>query len=336
MKQESLFAKKYVNKSLNNVVDDTVSRDLLHEIIRNDYNSFLKERLEQLSSKDRINLLNKKYANETNLLQYAIMCDSKRCLELLINEQSLNLQDREGRCAIHTAAIHDRVEAIEILKSKGVSCDKVDGDGNTPLHLAILNCSFNCFKMLMNDNLTQKNNRGSTPVHLAAEYCKIEIFEFLLSKLENIDLIDANGNTPLHIAAKNDFTLGVRALLDRKADINKMNNSGLTPLHYAVSNFKLDTISLLVSLKADVNSVDNTGQTPLFNALLRYRYNNPTSIKVLEVLIKANSCLTLTDNYQHNIESYIPDESDFSEKERLLFNFIKMKYKQDIRLAAKS
>ncbi len=78
-----------------------------------------------------------------------------------------------------------------------------------------------------------KNGDGKTPLHIAVEKNYEDIVRLLLQKNADLNTKDNNGNTPLHIAVKNGNYFVVKELLRAGADKNIKNNEGKTALDIA-------------------------------------------------------------------------------------------------------
>ena len=124
-------------------------------------------------------------------------------------------------------------------------------DGNTPIHLAILNGHFDLVEIFVDIALTipqyniinVKNNLQLTPLLLAAHMEEYELCKFLLESTANLSDVDLNGQNCFHIAAKKQ-NLGltkvlvdhVKANLEKANLMNLCNYEGDTPLHIACKN----------------------------------------------------------------------------------------------------
>ncbi|QVL56529.1 MAG: ankyrin repeat domain-containing protein [Simkaniaceae bacterium] len=76
------------------------------------------------------------------------------------------------------------VRIVERLIRNGYSIDTVDRDGNSLLHLALMNRQEGVARRLieLDANFSLKNEAGNTPLHLAAEYGCIGIVQLLKEK----------------------------------------------------------------------------------------------------------------------------------------------------------
>ena len=175
--------------------------------------------------------------------------------------------------------------------------DKPDGDGRTPLHLALLLRRPDMTEALINKqvNLLAVDNNGNTVWHYIRD---ADAFNNVKTALLNANLaLDAknnDGQTPLHVACKTG-SVGVLRLLSSVVDtslLSEPDNAGKTAMDYALESGSHDCVKLLHSFGIEnrlisaivaqdaetvqslldkgypVNSTDKSGNTPLHIAAL--------------------------------------------------------------------
>lgn len=144
-----------------------------------------------------------------------------------------------GATALHIACSSqvapprgETAAAVNLLIARGADINARDGDGATPLHMAV--CSHK-------DDITAALLRGGA----------------------DPDIPTLSGHTPLHTAAHFRDT-GIGAMLIRAgADVNAAARDGETPLHAATSGGDADMARLLIEAGADVHARNRHGKTPL-------------------------------------------------------------------------
>ncbi len=150
----------------------------------------------------------------------------------------------------------DAIKVAEALKDEGVSANKADAKGMTPLMMAAM-------------------AKGK-----AADPHKIRL---LTAAGANANATNKDSMRVLMIAAQNTTNPGVIAALVRAgADMDERSAKGLTPLAFAAAyNRNPEIVNALYDLGADVNATENTGSTPFLLAL-----RNGNSYDVLLALLE--------------------------------------------------
>lgn len=99
-----------------------------------------------------------------------------------------------GEYPLCFAAILNQPECVRLLIAHGADPNKQDSNGNTVLHMLVINNNIEMFKLLVEHkvNLNIKNNQGFTPLTLAAELGHKEIFTFILETIREVYWIYAD------------------------------------------------------------------------------------------------------------------------------------------------
>ena len=177
----------------------------------------------------------------------------------------------------------DARNAKGTLEEAGV--DAVDGDGLTPLHVAVSawswepwkrkNTAYRVGRLLdAGANVNVQANEGATPLHYAAEKGAWEVARILIAAGARVDIASATGDTPLHAAAaagEVDEAV-VERMLEAGADPNAVNAAGHTPLSLAAKGdgLYLAVVRRLLSHGASPNLPDGA-RSPLAEAARRLR-----------------------------------------------------------------
>lgn len=125
-----------------------------------------------------------------------------------------------------------------------------NGNGETPLSIAVVNGLTDIVKLLLSKKANCKN---------------LDKNRKLISKLGNIK--DKSGCTPLHYAIYLNDQKMVELLLKHGANPNVFSKKGLYPIHMA-SRISLNLCRLLVQYGANVNVKDVNGRTPIMESIL--------------------------------------------------------------------
>ncbi|KAJ6663521.1 hypothetical protein lerEdw1_009600 [Lerista edwardsae] len=154
---------------------------------------------------------------------------------------------------------------------------KQDEDGDTPLHIAVVQGNLLAARHLAvlfhqgQRDLDIFNNLRQTPLHLAVITAQPTLVKMLLSHGASPMVLDRNGQTALHLACEHGSLHCLRELLEGSPaplDLEARNFEGFTPLHVAVASSNHDTILTLLERGADVDAVDiKSGRSPLLHAV---------------------------------------------------------------------
>ncbi|KAJ3523186.1 hypothetical protein NM208_g12550 [Fusarium decemcellulare] len=179
----------------------------------------------------------------------------------------------------------------------GASVNEIDGNGESPLVLALARILFEqgaAFEAGKEDRQTPFPEASDVAVvrlliekgaDVKAAYVKIgdmlifALFRYGLKKEikclvdEGVDISvrDNNGRTLLYLASRDEKESDMKFLIENGADINCRNSTGHTPLHIAATKGKESIVGFLIKNGADINSRDSTGCTPLHGALIHGR-----------------------------------------------------------------
>jgi ankyrin repeat protein len=167
-------------------------------------------------------------------LDIAVCGNSPQAVELLIShEASLETQmtthNGKKNTLFHLWAERGgNTNIAEKLLLAGCNLNATNGEGQTPLHIAIgrWTCSFKPDPATVNPT----NGQFSRPIKWIMEDSGREPAVWLLNHQAQVNAKDTNGQTALHLIAKSANTKAIQVLLDHKADINAKDKNGKTPL----------------------------------------------------------------------------------------------------------
>nr|CAD7572906.1 unnamed protein product [Timema californicum] len=245
---------------------------------------------------------------------YADILDKTGSLLQLPQPCDVNHQDAYGRCAVHYAAEHGHLEALEMLKAAGCRLDHGDLDNLTPLHLAAARDHYEVVTMLLNAGVEVncKTSDKTSALHIAASRGFVDTVQVLLDRGAHIDSLDSSDRTPLMLAVSRRHEDVVELLIKYGAKVNIEEIHGYTPLceavwqkavlickmlldagakvtqshhllHYAVMHRHRDMVELLLRAGSIVNLRDDSGNTPLILAA------SVTNIHIAELLLNSGA-----------------------------------------------
>ncbi len=191
---------------------------------------------------------------------------------LLERHARFDLTDpRQGNTAIHWAAQNGHKTTVELLlkheqnlllqylravrRSQRSACrfnsvvNFQNYDGNSPLHLAVVEGQFDIVKTLVTAgaNVNLPNLDGLSPLHAAVQAGRVDIARFLILNGAFVNQQDIEGDTPMHWAVRHGQYQMLNLLLDQGAGFDIKNSDAETPLLLAASINEESLMRLLVS-----------------------------------------------------------------------------------------
>ena len=168
---------------------------------------------------------------------------------------------------------------IAFLEQRGAQINARDLNGNTMLHNAIVNSSWDeiFIEQIIKygANVNAKNNKGETPLYIASKQgVSPKIVNMLLENGASINYRAHNGETVLHCLIRRwcdvdhddgNFKKLINSFIKKGLGINSIDKKGDTPLH-TIARKDLESknaINFLVEKGADPNIKNYDGKTPL-------------------------------------------------------------------------
>lgn len=175
---------------------------------------------------------------------------------------SLNIRNYNKETCAHFASAMNKANVLEELLRYGTDVNAVDANGNTALHIAILEKNDDCVETILNSvqksgakidvNLSILNDNGYTALHIAAMTNNVNVVKMLDAKATQMkkpifdDVEGKHGNNALHIAIISEAR-NVAEYLVRNNCINplKVNKSNHTALYLARVAKSMDLVNFL-------------------------------------------------------------------------------------------
>ena len=163
---------------------------------------------------------------------------------------------RTKRTALTGAARAGNTKVVAALLAAGVRAEHVDGEGESPLALAVVAGDARSVSALLSAGAkidTRSGKRWRTPLHYAAEKGTPALLKALLAAGAKVETGDKDGMSALHFAVRAASLAKVQQLLAAKAPLELRNRWGQTPLIGAVTATrpKVSIVKVLVAAGAD-------------------------------------------------------------------------------------
>ncbi|XP_030297753.1 nuclear factor NF-kappa-B p100 subunit isoform X2 [Sparus aurata] len=182
-------------------------------------------------------------------------------------------------------------------------CGVQDGNGDTPLHLAIIHQQTGVIQQLIHTLLNSQqqnilntaNHLRQTPLHLAVITRQVKVVEVLLRAGADPSLLDKDGRSPIHLAALAGDNTSLRPLLahlgERHAHlVNTPDYHGLHPLHLAVRRDGERCLRLLVEGGAKINAPEQKSGNTALHLAVRENLFKVACTLITELKADVNAC----------------------------------------------
>lgn len=184
---------------------------------------------------------------------------------------------------LHLACSWGQEKVVSTLVEHKCELNVQDAEGNTPLHLAILNQHSNIIEILIRQpaiDLKIKNNSGQSPFAAALMRKNNTATSMILKKESKAaEQTDAKGRNFLHLAVIGADIETVLALLSVKVNVNSrvQDSQAKTALHLAVEVGNEMIVRNLILAGANVNDLTSGKKTAL-HLLAECTHTSVTSI----------------------------------------------------------
>ena len=188
---------------------------------------------------------------------------------------NINLTNINNETPLHIACIYDLNNFIE--KFISLKCDiniKEKTGGLTPLMICVLNNNFQGISLILDEtpNLNIQDHEGNTVLHLAIIDNNYEVINSIVSSdiKINLNICNLEGNTPLHIVLSKIFYDQINpsnyplVKLFEQTNLNLQNNDGETCWHFIIGTklfTKKEIAEKLITKKNNIFIIDKKNRS---------------------------------------------------------------------------
>lgn len=207
--------------------------------------------------------------NDKTMLYYAVWLNqSEETISMVLKKSDINARTCPKYCAIHIAALNNKMAMMKTLLKLGADINSLVHDGANALHLAVYERNLEMMAFLLAAGIDVNKPRlddGLTPLHMAVINKDIPAADLLLQHGAKPNLIKGKlQTTALHDAVTDGHIDMVKLLIKYDANINLAFSSGSTPLHIAAVLNHLEIVNLLIELGVDTSmKLTKRGKTAL-------------------------------------------------------------------------
>lgn len=277
----------------------------------------------------RINIVDE---NGLQPIHYAVKSGDKTIIRTLLDcGSSLVATDNRKNNVLHFACEAGSDEIVIYILRHLTITDFKNIYGQTPLHLASLNCTIKSIKALIDAgyHLDIKDNNGDTPYDLAYRNEKQENANFILEYLNSSEYREKFAKYVFHSAVyNNDYQYVLENI--NHVNANEVDYYGRSLMYYALVNENIKIVQHLYKMYARIKNVDGFNQSALliavytgnieivkfllekganpneiyYNRSYLYRAILQNNVELVKVLINYNADISYVDNKHRTIYSY--------------------------------
>ena len=171
---------------------------------------------------------------------------------------------------LHLCTRRRNKDLTKVFIEAGCAVDKVNAEGQTPLHLAALNGDLEALKLfyMARADPSIADVLDRTPIYLAAERGHSLCVDFLADKFKASVFSRAkDGSTLLHVAALHGHSETAMILHKRGVPLLMPNSNGARGIHVAAVKGHVGVVNAIIARGEDVNVLTNNDYTPLHLAI---------------------------------------------------------------------
>ena len=263
----------------------------------------------------RSDLVCSRSKNTSNIEIVKLLTNHSQC-------ETLEAENDDMERPLHIACQSTNVAVVRHLVNKNCQINIKGKHGNTPLHYACQNGSFEIFSLLgthpQHETIEAENDDMKRPLHIACQSGNLAIVHHLVVQMQcDINIFDKSRNTPLHYACeawrdlvfKNTGNIEIVKLLSNHPQckiLEAENDDMKRPLHIACQSGNVAIVHhLIVQMQCDINIFDKNRNTPLHYAcgVVNKRrdlvFKNTGNIEIVKLLSNHSQCKVLEAENDH-------------------------------------
>ena len=264
---------------------------------------------EIITNKNPDKILNKfiEKNNSESLLSYLSQMSPQKILELKFGQNSKTIIHKLIILDIQTLFFQTFFFIQKKLSKDELKnlINMQDNEGNTALLYACFKGNFQIVKCLIENGAdpNQRNYMGLNVLHMSSQGDRPNLLIYFKDKYHfNINQTDFEGNSPLHWACHTNAENSINFLLSWMDNINLLNKKNQTPLHIAIYNLRPKIIKKLLHKGADINIKDNTNHS-VFDIVSNNEKNIPEFNSIFRIITDFKPMKACMYNKQTFLES---------------------------------
>ena len=202
---------------------------------------------------------------------------------------------------IFEAIRQNDAQAVTLFMQGGTDPNVRNDDGETPLTYAVRNSMLPVVKAIAaKADVNLSDGNGNSPLFVALKNEKYEIFEYLMENKADVNAAGTAGATKdqniLYVAVMRDRPDLIETLLKKGADPNRGDSEGALPLNEAVlrSRPNMEIVNLLIKGGADINKPEMNGATTIMYVASNDKLSSSTRQELVKMLLEKGADKTVT------------------------------------------